>query len=190
MKKTLYINACVREESRTARLAEYLLRTLNASYDEVKLEDFSFPLVDESFLLERDRLIADGCFDHPVFHFARRFAEADRIVIAAPFWDLSFPAMLKQYIEQVNVSGVTFRYSEEGIPLGLCRAEELYYVTTAGGIIPSEDYGFGYIRALATDFYGIPKVHLIKAEGLDIVGSDVDAILQAAEREIDRLLQK
>ena len=61
--------------------------------------------------------------------------KADIIVIAAPYWDLSFPAQLKDYIERVNAVGVTFDYDQEGIPYGLCRAKKLVYITTAGGNI-------------------------------------------------------
>ena len=102
---------------------------------------------------------------------ANQFARADEIVIAAPFWDLSFPAALKQYFEQINVLGITFMYTPEGLPKGLCRASKLYYVMTAGGMYVPEEYGFGYVRALARNFYGIEDVKLIKAVGLDIAGA-------------------
>ena len=119
-----------------------------------------------------------GKYDDPLFSLGRDFANADTIVIAAPYYDLSFPAMLKQYFEQINVLGVTFTYSDAGVPKGLCKAKSLYYVTTAGGSIISDDFGFGYVKALANTFYGIEEVHQIKAEGLDIVGADVEAILK------------
>ena len=61
-------------------------------------------------------------------------------------------------------------------------------MTTAGGPIFSNDYGFGYVKALAEGFYHIPKVSLIQAEGLDIEGADVEGILLQAEASIDRLL--
>ena len=58
-------------------------------------------------------------------------------------------------------------------------------MTTAGGKIFSEDYGYGYVRALAQDFYGITDIVMIKAEGLDIGGADVEEILGKAEKRID-----
>ena len=186
-KKVLFINACVREQSRTKRLADYLLSHLSGEISEVRISGMSFPTVDETFLRQRDNLIAREEFFSSVFTCARDFASADIIVIAAPFWDLSFPAALKQYFEQINVNGIVFRYTEEGIPEGLCRAEKLYYVTTAGGPVYSDEYGFGYVKALAQTFYGIQDVLLIKAEGLDIVGANVEGILKEAEQEIDTL---
>ena len=106
------------------------------------------------------------------------------IVIAAPYWDLMFPAVLKTYLENITVTGITFRYSEEGRPQSLCRAKALYYVTTAGGFIGQNDFGFSYVKALAQNFFGITDVHRYAAEGLDILGADVDRIMGKAKAAI------
>jgi FMN-dependent NADH-azoreductase len=180
----LFINACVRKESRTKRLADHFLSKLNRPFKEICPHEFAFPVVDEDFLKLRDRLILEKEFSNPMFELARQFAEADTIVIAAPYWDFSFPAALKQYLEQINILGITFRYTPEGIPEGLCRAQNLTYITTAGGNVVPEEYGFGYVKALAQNFYGIPDVRLIKATGLDIIGADVEAIIKAVEKTI------
>ncbi len=180
----LFINACVRKASRTKKLADKLLAKLDQPYEEVYLNDICFPVVDEEFLTRRDGLIAENAFEDPMFDEARKFAEAETIVIAAPYWDLSFPASLKQYIEQINVLGITFQYTDDGYPVGLCNAEKLFYVTTAGGCYVPEEFGFGYVRALAQNFYGIQDVRKIEAAGLDIDGADVDAIMEAAERSV------
>ena len=120
--KILFINACVRKASRTKRLADELISRLNGETEEIRLEEVPFGVSEERFITERDRLLSEGQHDHPMFEMARSFAAADLIVIAAPFWDLSFPAALKQYFEQINVVGITFRYSETGEPQGLCKA--------------------------------------------------------------------
>ncbi|MBQ9063886.1 MAG: NAD(P)H-dependent oxidoreductase [Blautia sp.] len=181
----LFINACVRENSRTKRLADHLLSKMHDRVEEIRLEDCSFPAVDEAFLQKRDQLIAEGEFDAPLFKMARQFAEADRIVIGAPYWDLSFPASLKQYFEQINVLGITFMYTPEGFPEGMCRADKLFYVMTAGGMYVPEEFGFGYVKALAQNFYGIKDVELIKAVGLDIDGADAEKILDECIRKYD-----
>ena len=183
----LFINACVRKESRTRRLAEKLLLKLDRPYEEVRLDRLKFPTVTEEYLRLRDRLVTEKDFTDPMFDLARQFAEAETIVIAAPYWDLSFPASLKQYLELVNVVGISFRYTEEGIPVGLCRADRLFYVTTAGGGFMPEEFGFGYVKALAQNYYGIRDVRLIKAAGLDIFGADVEGILKEAEDEISEM---
>ena len=183
----LFLNACVRTDSRTKRLADRLIGALHQPVTELRLTELTFPAVDEAFLQKRDRLLAEQDVSDPIFDYARQFAAADEIVIAAPFWDLSFPAALKAYLEQINVVGVTFRYTPEGIPMGLCRAKKLWYVTTAGGDYFPPEYGYGYVEALAKGFYGIPEVALIRATGLDIVGAPVEDILARCEAEIDRI---
>ena len=183
----LFINACVRENSRTKCLADHLLGLLQEDKDgikELRLDEIRFPCADQAFLNHRDELIRAGRFDDPLFALARQFAAADTIVIAAPFWDFSFPAMLKQYFEQINVTGITFEYRNDR-PYSLCRAGKLYYVTTAGGPIYSDEYGFGYVKGLSQSFYGIQEVHCFKAENLDIAGADVDGILEKTKKEMD-----
>ena len=181
---TLYIDACVRADSRTRRLADCLLSQLGGKIETLRLETLSFPAVDEAFLDRRYALIDAGRLDAPDFALARQFAAASRIVIAAPYWDLSFPAILKQYFEQINILGVTFQYTPQGEPQGLCRAKQLFYLTTAGGCFVPEEYGFGYIKALARSFYGIPEVQLFQAVGLDIEGADPERLLARTMEQI------
>ncbi len=164
-------------------MAERFLSKMNKPYEEIRLYDMEFPNVDEDYLTCRDRLISEGKFDDPLFDLARQFAGADGIVIAAPYWDLSFPSVLKRYLEQVNAVGVTFYYTPEGIPSGLCRADRLTYIATAGGEFVPDEYGFGYIKALAQNFWGISEVKLISAKGLDIVGADTEEIVRKSYEE-------
>lgn len=181
----LFVNACVRRESRTKRLAEYVLKKLNGTVKEVNLEKENISPLNNDRLIYRTKAASHSDFDDSVFDYAKDFAAADTIVMAAPYWDLSFPASIKCYIEAINVVGLTFAYGETGRPYGLCKADRLIYVTTAGGPIFNEDAGFGYVQSLAKNFYDIQDVICIKAENLDLIGADVEGILQKAEREVD-----
>ena len=185
MEQILYLNACVRPESRTRRLADRLMARLDGAVTRLDLEGEGLVPLDNDGLLLRDKLVREGRLDHPMLRHARQFSQADTIVLAAPFWDLSFPALVKLYFEAVTVTGLTFHYLPDGTPEGLCRAKRLYYVTTAGGpFLP--DFGFAYVKALAETFYGIPEVRCFHAEQLDIVGNDPEAILAAAMDAVDR----
>ena len=174
MENILFVNACVRPESRTMQLAEYILDRLCGQVAEVNLEQEQI-----------QPLLAAGQDDAEILRYANQFKNADTIVIAAPYWDLSFPAIVKNYLESVTVCGVTFKYSPDGIPIGLCKAKRLIYVMTAGGPVFSPDYGFDYVKALAQNFYGIQDVKCFKAENLDIIGADVQKILNETKKEID-----
>lgn len=165
-----------------------VLKKLNKSFEEILLSEIEFPHVDEEFLTTRDKLLLKGNTDNPMFNLSRRFAEAEIIVIAAPYWDLSFPASLKQYFEQINVVGITFKYTDDGLPVGLCKARKLIVVTTSGGTNMPQEYGFGYIKALARSFYGISDVKLVAAEGFDIDGADTEDILRTVKEDVDNIL--
>lgn len=144
----------------------------------------AFPL-DENALTQREQCMVCGECEGQSLLYARQFAEADSIIIAAPHWDLSFPAILKAYIENINVIGVTFSYDSLGNPYGLCKAENLYYVATAGGkILENDRYGFEYVQALCRRFYGIQNTKAVYAECLDIEGQDPQKLLAGAEKEI------
>lgn len=184
----LFINACVRANSRTLILSKHLLSKLGP-YEEIRLDNIDFEKTDEAFLNKRDSLISKGEFDNDMFKYARQFASADVIVIGAPYWDMSFPASLKQYVEKINVIGITFAYDEKESTVGLCKAKKLYYVTTSGGPDVSDSYGFGYIKAISDYFYKIPDVKLIQAKGLDVYFADKDKIMSDAVKEIDNLFK-
>ena len=153
------------------------MQKLGGDFTELNLYEVNLKPLDKKTLNKRTALIEQGDYSDPIFDYAKQFASADSIVIAAPYWDLSFPATLKIYIENIYVTGIVSAYDESGMPVGLCKAKELYYVTTAGGPY-DPTYSYGYIESLAKNFFGIPTTHLVKAEMLDIVGNDAEEILR------------
>lgn len=175
----LYINSCVRNESRTNKIAKALLAKLGGTYEELNLEKEGLVPLSKETLEERTKFIDKKDYSSPVFKHAKQFAKADTIVIAAPYWDLSFPAELKIYIENIYITGIVSRYGADGNPIGMCKAQKLFYVTTAGGpYVP--DYSFGYIKELATRYMGIKEAVLIKAEMLDVDGFSAEELVQQA----------
>ena len=186
MENILFINACPRENSRTLELAQYALSKLEGEVTELPLfEENLLPLNSKTLAL-RDKMIAAEKYDHPLFKYARQFIEADRIVLAAPFWDLSFPSVVKVYIEYLMALGLTFGYTADGLPQGNCKAKQLVLVSTAGGPVGQVHLGFAYLKALADRYFGIPETVCFCAEQLDIVGVDVAAILAQAKADIDQ----
>ena len=100
----LFINACVRgDESNTLKLCHAALAEMkkadpSAQIVEVNLDlDRPEPLHPE-LMRKRSDLRAAGDFTDPMFDYAKQFSNADRIVIGAPYWDLSLPAAFKIYI--------------------------------------------------------------------------------------------
>lgn len=168
MKECLFINACVRPQSRTLELAQTLLEKTEDEIKRLDLYDMQLSPLDAQGIVFREQAAKENDFSNEAFDLAKQFAKADMIVIAAPYWDLLFPAVLRTYLETVCVAGLTFRYSKEGRPVGLCKAKKAYYVTTAGGFIGENNFGFMYVETLFKQLFGIEQVEFISKEGLDI----------------------
>lgn len=184
MDKILFINGCIRPESRTLILANHLFSKLNGQVEEVNLEQEAIPALTADTLKLRQDLLAAEEFNHPMLRYARQFKNADIIVIAAPYYDLSFSSNLKNYLEAVACVGLTFYYDENEVAQTHTKARKLYYVSTGGGVLKKQ-YGYEYVKALVGEFYHIFDVQGFFAEKLDLLGSDPDAIMRQAMANMD-----
>ena len=186
MKNILYINACVKREvdSRTCRLAQAYLKKQFEYQDcrvsEIVLENLAMQPLSGPSLAQRELAIKNGDFSGSAFELARNFIAADEVVIAAPYWDMSFPASLKLYIENICINKLTFCYNEKGIPNGLTNIKKAVYLTTAGGYIGNNNFGFDYVKGVFSTLFNISDISFFCAEGLDIYGSSPEQILSAA----------
>ena len=185
LKEVLLIDCCIRRESsRTRRLAQAFVNALDPARFHVTVLDPEAeglrPLTGV-FFQAREELLARGELDHPRFRYARQLAQADLVVFAAPFWDLSFPAILKIYIENVCVEGITFACDEEGLH-GSCKASRMVFLTTRGAVYGGSplEQGSRYLEAMAR-FFGIPAYSCIAADGMDL-GDPASPLAGACEQ--------
>lgn len=193
-KNILVIDSCVRENSRTKKIGKSFVDSYvkhnGGIIDWQHLPSMDLRPHSMDTLNERD--IICKCTEainlSKLAVHAKKFANADKIMVLAPYWDWSFPAILKTYFESVSFLNVTYCYSDSGVN-GLCRASNMLYVTTSGGFIGDMNFGYDYVKGLANVF-GIPKCDLIKAEGLDIVGADTDKIVSDTIRYANQLAKK
>ena len=183
MAKILFINACIRPESRTLELAKYLLSFLEGGVEEVNLEKENIQPLNTQRLIRRQELLAKEAFDDPMLRYGCQFKQADTIVIAAPFYDFSFPSALKVYFEAIANVGLTFYYDENEEPQTLCRAKRVYYVSACGSeFVPA--FGFEYVKTMFENFYHIHEAHCFYADKLDLLNSDPDRIMSKAKEAI------
>ncbi|MBU5483977.1 FMN-dependent NADH-azoreductase [Clostridium sp. MSJ-11] len=187
MSKVLYIKANAKKdgESRTFRISDSFIekyKELNPNDEIITLdlyqEGIGF-LTEEGINLHRPKP-GEGK-EHPILKYAYQFAEADKYIVAAPFWNLSFPAILKAYIDYICVTGITFKYTAEG-PIGLCQGKKAVHIVARGGGYseePAAGYEMGdrYLRTIF-GFLGITDFTTIAANKLDVIGEDVEAIMQ------------
>ena len=180
----LFVNACWREGSRTERLARMWLENYDGEATEIRLAEMDIRPLDADRLATYNRCVAAASYEDEMFDLAHQFAAADEVLIAAPMWNYSIPALLHDYLELVCTQGVTFDLDESGAYGSLTNTKRLVYVSTAGGpaVDPLDDHAFGYVRTLAERFWFVPTIEQVAAWGLDGPDADVDALLAQAIR--------
>lgn len=122
--------------------------------------------------------------------YAKQFAQADRYVIATPFWNLGIPAILKAYFDYVTVKGISFKYTQSG-PVGLLENKKAVCIISRGGKYgetPMSNFELGerYVKTILT-FFGIKDYFAIAADGTDIIGADIDALVSKASAEAEEI---
>ena len=181
MSKVLYIKANIKQEgeSRTFKVSDSFVEEYkkNNPNDEVVVLELYKENID--FLRQEDLGVIfgpknDESKNNAKLKYAYQFAEADKYIIAAPMWNLSFPAILKAYIDYVSVTGITFKYTAEG-PVGLLNNKKAIHIVARGGEYVNAPYEMGdrYLRTIL-GFFGITEVETLAIENLDVMGADVE----------------
>ena len=166
MKRLFYIDSCLRSGSNTKKIADAMIEKLSERYEieSIKLSDFDFPIVKDGILNDR----SNGIVPDEYVDIARKIAAADRLVVSAPFWDMSFPSALKVFFENMSLFNVTFA-SDEKKCYGLCKAEKVLYITTRGMNINTGDemeQATPYIKAIGK-LWGLGDLYVIDAQNMD-----------------------
>ena len=185
-KKVLFINCCIRENSRTEKMARIILKEYTNSkfYDfkETVLSEKDIKPLSEKDTILRDIDIKNQNFDSNKYELAKDFAAADKIFISAPFWDNSFPSLLKVYIEHICVVSLTLGYDQKGYPKKFCKADSLCYITTSGGFLPENPSVKIYFKELC-DTFCIKNYKFIFAQALDIFPDKTDELIEKSLKQ-------
>ena len=172
MKKLLYIDSCIRDElSRTKRIATPIIEDLSKRYEVETIVINDLDLLPVQY--EENRRRANGTVSEEAVCWANKIKNADRIVIAAPFWDMSVPAALKTFFELCSLFGVTFD-SNDKTCFGLCKAENLMFITTRGMKIETGDaleQATPYIKALFW-LWGIKGFEVVARCNFDYISQE------------------
>ncbi|HOH54576.1 MAG TPA: NAD(P)H-dependent oxidoreductase [Paludibacteraceae bacterium] len=196
MSKVLYIkaNAKPEGESKTFRIADKFMEAYKKHHPQDEIVTLDLYKEDIHFLTVEDVMVHMSNEveekENPMKRYALQFKSADKYIFAEPMWNLGIPAILKAYIDYVSIPNITFKYSENG-PIGLCQGKKALNITTSGG-----DYTEGmaaewdlcdkYLKTIM-GLYGIFDYTTIRASNLDVIGMDVEAIVNKAIEEAEEL---
>lgn len=172
MKKLVVIDSCMRAESRTKKILDAAVAELSKRY-EVEIIDVNSidlpPLNKATYVDQRE----NGNIPSLAVELARKVAACDRLVVAAPFWDMSFPAILKSFFENISLFDITF--TDDGTTcVGLCKCEKVLFITTRGMDIKTGDpldQGSPYLSALSF-LWGLGEVITVAATNMDYLSPD------------------
>lgn len=171
MSKVLFVNACNTAESYSHQIAsvfvdEYTKKHANDEIETINLyeEDVKFLTVSE--IKKRQSLNYKENKDEETFKYVKQFLEADKIIIAAPFWNLSIPAILHAYLEHIAIDGVTYQSTLKG-SVGLSQGKKIVHIVTRGIYSSSVEYGDSYLRAFFASL-GIKDFRTIALEGTKV----------------------
>ncbi|MBQ1929042.1 MAG: NAD(P)H-dependent oxidoreductase [Bacteroidales bacterium] len=180
MESLVVINACMREESRTQKILDGLLGVLGKKYniEIIDLSTLNMSWIGEKDLKDRD----NGYVPEKFVSMSKKVANADRLVIAAPFWDMSFPSVLKVFFENISLFNITFTSTQTEC-VGLCKAKKVLYITTRGMNIKTGDpleQATPYIKALSK-LWGLGELYVLSAENLDYSSDkEIESRVEAA----------
>ncbi|EGT0680696.1 FMN-dependent NADH-azoreductase [Clostridium perfringens] len=180
MSKVLYVKANIKNEgeSRTFKVSDSFVEEYKKNNPEEEIITLDLYKENIDFLRADDLGKLFGPKDeesknNSILKYAYQFADADKYIIAAPMWNLSFPAILKAYIDYVSVSGITFKYTAEG-PVGLLNNKKAVHIVSRGGGYDNSPYEMGdrYLRTIL-GFFGIKDIETIAIDNLDVMGVNV-----------------
>ena len=175
--KVLQINSSARREaSHSTRLATRLVQRLRETDPGLTLtvRDFNevpHPVLDEAALgalftpvdQRTPEQAARVALDDALI---AELQAADVIVLGVPMYNFGVPAPLKNWIDAISRTGVTFRYTENG-PEGLLKGKKVYVALARGGKYRNtpSDTQVPYLKTVFT-FLGLTDVQFVYAEGL------------------------
>ncbi len=189
MKKIIYINSTIRneKESRTFKLANLCLEGIK---DKVGIEEIN---ISELNLLPytQDNNPLYNPIEERFFEYSRKIANSDGVIIAAPFWDMSFPALLKVFLEKLSLMDIMFK-DDGKTCVGIAKCPFMFYITTRGMDIPDGSHleqASTYLKALC-ELWGIKNFDYVSIHNCDYIGENKvnELINEKAKVGIEKLI--
>ena len=186
--------------------ASFTLRLAKAFFDEYKkhhpddkivsldLYKEEIPFVDEGIMKAWGMIPSSGELTADeksklsrLYELTDQFIRVDKVVIAAPMWNFSYPPMLKTYIDTILVAGKTFKYTETG-PIGLLKDKPVLHIQARGGIysegpMKSMEHAESYLKDVM-NFIGIKNFRTVFCEGVAIDPAKGEDIFNEAAKQV------
>ncbi len=212
MKKLLYITANTKPEqlSSSRTVGRALVNCLQQKNPDLQVEELdlyttSLPVLQHYYFSGRSTLISsDRILQLPAHEQADlaqinrlcdQFVDADGYVLAAPMWSLSYPAVVKQYLDAILMAGKTIAFEDQK-PYGLLndRPRTFVYVQSSGGALPwllrpVLNKGMSYVEDIM-GFIGIERFFPLLVDGTGTTDKERMEALEKAMGKIPDLVER
>lgn len=205
MAKLLYVTVNPKpvELSFGLQVGEHFLEEYKKAnpFDEVEMFDVykeNVPLIDETVLGAWGKLAAnveltkeEAAVVGRMNEILEQFLAADKVVFVTPMWNLSYPPMLKAYLDNLVIAGRTFKYNEQGQPVGLVHNKKVLHIFASGGVYSdgpakSLDYTNPFLQNILA-FIGVTDYSLLRVEGMNAFSDKVDEIVTNSKQNAEQL---
>jgi FMN-dependent NADH-azoreductase len=212
MKKMLYISVNTKpEEMSTSKtfardfINKFIAANTDYSVEELDLYAANIPEIHHRFFTNRAEPVSgdaynelsepDKCAVDIINQLCSQFMSADMYVIATPMWSISFPSILKKYIDCIVINHRTIEIADDNTR-GLLndKKRDMVYIQSSGGVCPlllsnKLNHGVEYCHDLFK-FLGINKFERILIQGVDDKNIGKGHAIVKANREMESVLEK
>ena len=200
MSQLLVVFANPRKNSNTRRilqafLSEYKQQHPQDVITELDVYQNEIPIIDAAVIEAWDKPRQDCSADElkllaRIDQYTEAFIAADKVVFAAPMWNLQFPPQLMDYLATIMVAGKTFTYTKKGC-LGLVADKPVALLHVRGGVfsagpLQAMDHATPYLRSLCR-MIGISDFRSVICEGIEMAPEQAGKILDAAMQQARQL---
>lgn len=117
------------------------------------------------------------------------FMDADVVVIGAGLYNLTVSSAMRAWIDRIVILNKTFRYSEEGYPIGLATDKRVILCVSRGGFYAEGSPAAAmemcekYLRAIF-GFIGVGKLDVLVADGVSVGPDQRQAAVEAFDEQL------
>ncbi|WP_010250672.1 FMN-dependent NADH-azoreductase [Acetivibrio cellulolyticus] len=212
MKKLLYIvaNSKPEEISSSKTVGRALVNSIMDKYKDFSLEELDLynehiPRPKYSYFSKRSTLVSGDALlkltaqeQNDVQQMSKlcdQFVSASVYIVASPMWSLSFPAVLKDYIDCIIQAEKTITFTNNK-PEGLLndRPRTFIYVQSSGANIPwimkpILDKGLNYVEDIMK-FIGISKFDELLIDGTGSTETEKSEAIEKAKSKIGTIIDE
>lgn len=201
MTTVLYITANPNDEAASVSMAtgnsfidEYKKQNPNDEVVHIDLFKENIPFIDAEVFSGWGKLASGTSFEElseqeklkvsRLGELNEQFISANKFVFVTPFWNFSYPPVMKAYLDAVSVAGKSFEYSDEGQPIGLLTDKKALHIQARGGLYsesPTAELEMGdrHIQVMM-NFFGVPSFEGLYIEGHNKVPAKAQEIKEGA----------